>query len=136
MKDFLQITENDNIILALRNFKKSEIIHLNGKNIQIKEDISRGHKIAVKDIYENEDIIKYGYPIGHALGVIAPGEHVHTHNTKTNLSGTQEYQYMFKESQNLFKNENRTFQGYRREYGNVGIRNELWIVPTVGCVNG
>ncbi|NYE06421.1 altronate hydrolase [Bacillus niacini] len=136
MKDFLQITDNDNIILALRNFKKNETIHLNGKDIQIKEDISRGHKIAVKDIYENEDIIKYGYPIGHALGVITPGEHVHTHNTKTNLSGTQEYQYMFKESQNLYNNENRTFQGYRREDGNVGIRNELWIVPTVGCVNG
>jgi altronate hydrolase len=50
MKDFLQITENDNIILELRDFKKNETIHLNGKNIQIKKDISRGHKIAVKDI--------------------------------------------------------------------------------------
>jgi altronate hydrolase len=68
--------------------------------------------------------------------LIAPGEHVHTHNTKTNLSGTQEYQYEFKKSQNLFTNENRTFHGYRRDDGKVGIRNELWIVPTVGCVNG
>lgn len=80
--------------------------------------------------------MKYGFPIGHALEDIGVGEWVHTHNTKTNLSGTQEYSYKQKLTENPFENEQLTFKGYRRRNGLVGIRNELWIVPTVGCVNG
>lgn len=136
MKDFLQINENDNIILALRDLKRDEIININGENIQLKEDVNRGHKIALKEIRENEHVIKYGFPIGHAVKTVAPGEWVHSHNAKTNLSGTQEYQYSPKQTSNPYKAETRTFKGYRRENGSVGIRNELWIVPTVGCVNG
>jgi altronate hydrolase len=137
MKNFLKINEKDNIILALIDLKKDETLDVNGYTINVKEDIPRGHKIALKEIMKNESIIKYGFPIGHALTAIAPGEHVHTHNTKTNLSGTQDYQYTPKHSPNPYdKDEKRTFKGYRRENGNVGIRNELWIVPTVGCVNG
>ncbi|KQL41792.1 altronate hydrolase [Bacillus sp. FJAT-25509] len=136
MRDFLKIHGNDNIILALKDFKKDEQLNVNGVSIQIKEMIYRGHKVAIKEIVENEDIIKYGYPIGHALTRIATGELVHTHNTKTNLSGTEEYHYHPVQTTNPYKNENRTFRGYRRENGSIGIRNELWIVPTVGCVNG
>ena len=136
MKKYLQINENDNTILALRDLKKDEELSIDGKTIQLKQDIYRGHKIALKEIQEKEHVIKYGYPIGHALTTIAPGELVHTHNTKTNLSGTQDYRYTPKQTDLSYKNENRTFKGYVRENGNVGIRNELWIVPTVGCVNG
>ncbi|MFS0637653.1 altronate dehydratase family protein [Mesobacillus foraminis] len=136
MKAFLRINENDNIILALRDLEKGEILHIDGETVQLKEDIQRGHKIALTEINENDHIIKYGFPIGHALTSVSPGEHVHTHNTKTNLSGTQEYQYTPKHSANPYTNKNRTFKGYRRKNGKVGIRNELWIVPTVGCVNG
>ncbi|WP_053362948.1 altronate dehydratase family protein [Bacillus sp. FJAT-27251] len=136
MKDFLQIHENDNIILALRDINEGETLQINGSALKVKSDISRGHKMALTNIGENEDIIKYGYPIGHALTSIQPGEHVHTHNTKTNLSGTEEYTYAPKPSAVPYKNEQRTFKGYRRANGKVGIRNELWIVPTVGCVNG
>lgn len=94
----------------------------------------RGHKIALRDIKEGENIIKYGYPIGHALEDIKAGEHVHTHNIKTNLSGTLEYTYTPKlNPQKEVKS--RTFMGYVREDGSVGIRNEIWIVNTVGCVN-
>jgi altronate hydrolase len=136
MKNFLQINEKDNITLALRDLKKGEILEVNENSIQLKEDILCGHKVALKEIRENENIIKYGYPIGHALTTIGPGEHVHIHNTKTNLSGTQEYQYTPIETSNLYQDEKQTFKGFRRKNGKVGIRNELWIVPTVGCVNG
>lgn len=94
----------------------------------------RGHKIALCDIKCGEDIIKYGYPIGHAVCDIKNGDHIHTHNIKTNLSGTLEYSYHPTHNE-LPKQPKRTFMGYIRENGSVGIRNEIWIVNTVGCVN-
>ncbi len=93
-----------------------------------------GHKIATADIAAGENIIKYGYPIGHATVDIKSGEHVHTHNVATNLSGTLEYTYN-KKVHPLPTAPARTFMGYRRADGSVGIRNEIWIVNTVGCVN-
>ena len=93
-----------------------------------------GHKIAIRDIKTGEDVIKYGYPIGHATKDIPEGTHVHTHNIKTNLSGVLEYTYEPKKY-DLPAPEKRTFMGYRRENGAVGIRNEIWIINTVGCVN-
>ncbi len=98
-------------------------------------NLSDGHKYALRDIREGEDIIKYGNPIGHATCDIKAGEHVHTHNVKTNLSGNLEYTY----EPHFYKVEKaedeRYFMGYVRENGDVGIRNEIWIVNTVGCVN-
>lgn len=93
-----------------------------------------GHKIALADIKKGENVIKYGYPIGHATEDIKAGEHVHTHNVKTNLSGVLEYKYEPQRNE-IPKTEKRTFMGYRRPNGRVGIRNEIWIVNTVGCVN-
>ena len=93
-----------------------------------------GHKIALNDIKKGENIIKYGYPIGHATEDIKKGDHVHTHNIKTNLSGVLEYKYEPQRNE-MPKTEKRTFMGYRRADGKVGIRNEIWIVNTVGCVN-
>lgn len=94
----------------------------------------RGHKTALCDIKKGENIIKYGYPIGHATEDIKKGEHVHTHNLKTNLSGILEYRY---EPVKLEEPEKKhgTFMGYRRKNGEVGIRSEIWIINTVGCVN-
>lgn len=94
----------------------------------------RGHKIALRDIKKGEDIIKYGYKIGHATEDIKKGEHVHTHNIKTNLSGMLEYEYE-RTGYELKPQPKRTFMGYVRENGSVGIRNEIWIVNTVGCIN-
>lgn len=136
MKDIMQITEQDNIVLALRKLAKDEKIVVNGSEIVIKQEVDRGHKVALKDLKKGDHVMKYGFPIGHALEDIGVGEWVHTHNTKTNLSGTQEYSYKQKLTENPFENEQLTFKGYRRRNGLVGIRNELWIVPTVGCVNG
>ena len=98
-------------------------------------NLSDGHKYALRDIAEGENIIKYGNPIGHATCHIKAGEHVHTHNVKTNLSGNLEYVYEPVFHDIPAESGERTFMGYVRENGDVGIRNEIWIVNTVGCVN-
>ena len=94
-----------------------------------------GHKVALRDIKKGENIIKYGYPIGHALEDIKQGEHVHTHNIKTNLSGVLDYKYEPHLTPPPVSDEKLTFMGYVREDGTIGIRNEIWIVNTVGCIN-
>lgn len=101
--------------------------------VQLEGELS-GHKVALRDINKGENIIKYGYPIGYAISDIKQGEHIHTHNIKTNLSGVLKYEYK-PQKYEIPKTEQRTFMGYRRKDGKVGIRNEIWIVNTVGCVN-
>lgn len=98
-------------------------------------NLENGHKYALCDIKKGENIIKYGNPIGHATEDIKKGEHVHTHNVKTNLSGNLKYTYERVEFDVPYTDEGRTFMGYVRENGEVGIRNDVWIVNTVGCVN-
>ena len=101
-------------------------------------NVENGHKYARCDIRAGENIIKYGQPIGHAICDIKAGEHVHTHNIKTNLSGKIEYTYTPQISLRKTKKEETSstfFLGYIRENGDVGIRNDIWIVNTVGCVN-
>jgi len=98
-------------------------------------NLADGHKYALRDIKCGENIVKYGNPIGHATCDIKAGEHVHTHNTKTNLSGNLEYAYEPTFYDIPREDTSRTFMGYVRENGDVGIRNEIWIVNTVGCVN-
>lgn len=101
--------------------------------VQLEGELS-GHKVALRDINKGENIIKYGYPIGYAISDIKQGEHIHTHNIKTNLSGVLKYEYK-PQKYEIPKTAQRTFMGYRRKDGKVGIRNEIWIVNTVGCVN-
>ncbi len=136
MKTIIQININDNIVVALTDLSKSEVISIGNKEVTLKEDVKRGHKIAINDIKVNEDIIKYGFPIGHSIVDVYEGQWVHTHNIKTNLDGIKEYTFNKKLIENSFKNRDLTFNGYKRIDGSVGVRNELWIVPTVGCVNG
>ena len=108
------------------------IIH---KLDNVEVNLEDGHKYALRDIKAGENIIKYGNPIGHATVDIKAGEHVHTHNVKTNLSGNLEYTYNPTVTEYSPKNTDATFMGYLRENGEVGIRNDIWIVNTVGCVN-
>lgn len=102
-------------------------------NVEV--NLEDGHKYALHDIPSGENIIKYGNPIGHAIADIKKGEHVHTHNMKTNLSGNIEYKYEPEFTKIVPVENDVTFKGYVRENGDVGIRNEIWIVNTVGCVN-
>ena len=104
-------------------------------NVEIRED---GHKYALRDIAEGENIVKYGMPIGHATKPIAKGEHVHVHNVKTNLGEVLEYKYEPDEAAiNGWKTvePKETFLGYRHADGRIGIRNDIWVIPLVGCVN-
>ncbi|MBU5594483.1 altronate dehydratase family protein [Amphibacillus sp. MSJ-3] len=136
MRKFKQLHERDNVIVALMPLKQGEVLEVNDQSIKLIEDVPQGHKLAIQPIKEEDHVIKYGYPIGHAIAEIKVGQWVHTHNMKTNLSGIEDYQYNPKSVENPFDRDDRHFYGYKRKNGEVGIRNELWIVPTVGCVNG
>ena len=136
MKEFIKINECDNVIIALRDYKKDEVIDLEDEKITLLEDINRGHKIAIKNINKVENIVKYGLPIGYALEDIKVGNWVHTHNTKTNLKDLNTYSYTPKFTDRKLDLEDIKVNVYKRKNGDVGVRNELWIVPTVGCVNG
>lgn len=136
MTAILKIHPNDNVLVALQDFKAGEIVKIDEQELMLLNEIPRGHKIALCKIAQDENIIKYGAPIGHATRSIKPGEHVHTHNLKTNLAGELSYSYVPKFTENPYHNRGLTFKGYARSNGKTGIRNELWIVPTVGCVNG
>ena len=96
----------------------------------------RGHKVALRPIARGENVIKYGFPIGHATADIAQGEWVHSHNLATNLGDDLEYTYQPVDCKAAQAGAPPTVNGYLRADGRMGIRNELWIIPTVGCVNG
>ena len=125
------INSADNVAVALCDLKKGQT----EQGVTLAEDITKGHKFALRDIKRGENIIKYGTPIAHATEDISAGRHVHTHNVKTNLNENLEYIYDRVECA-LPEGRMRKVNVYRRKDGNVGIRNELWIIPTVGCVNG
>ena len=133
---YLKINPADSVVVCLQPKKQGEIITIDGKSVVLNQDTPAGHKVLIKDVREGEDIIKYGYPIGHARQDLKAGDWVNENNLKTNLSGTLEYTYNPVGEELDIKKENRTFKAYRRKNGDVGVRNEIWIVPTVGCVNG
>ena len=123
MKESIRINPADTVAVALQDLP----------------GIPAGHKFALRDIAAGEDIIKYGNPIGHALHAIRKGELVDHHNIATNLSGTLDYGDIRREreeSDSHSKFPSLTFPGYLRTDGRVGIRNDIWVIPTVGCVNG
>ena len=133
---YLKINPSDSVVVCLTEKKKGDIIDIEGQRITLNQDTPAGHKVLIKDVAEGENIIKYGYPIGHALKELKAGDWVNEQNLKTNLSGTLDYSYTPVNEELSIKNENRYFKGYIRPNGEVGVRNEIWIVPTVGCVNG
>ncbi len=133
---FIKINPADSVVVCLRPFAQGEQIEIDGQTVTIQQDTPMGHKVIINDTPAGTNIIKYGYPIGHALNDLKSGEWVNEHNLKTNLSGTLAYEYHPVNDPLKIANENKTFNGYVRQNGEVGIRNEIWIVPTVGCVNG
>lgn len=133
---YLKINPADSVVVCLQPKTKGEIINIDGKSITLNQDTPAGHKVLITDVSEGENIIKYGYPIGHARKNLKAGDWVNESNLKTNLSGTLEYSYNPVLEELSIKNEKRSFMAYQRPNGDVGIRNEIWIVPTVGCVNG
>lgn len=131
----LVINPSDSVAVAIERIKEGEALEVGASSIIALEDVERGHKIAIKDIKKGENVIKYGFPIGHATKDIRAGEWVHTHNLKTNLGEILEYEYHPQKIESRYERCDRTFMGYRRKDGKVGVRNEIWIIPTVSCVN-
>jgi len=130
----VRIHAGDMVAVALRPLKAGETVSLGDGAVTLAEDLPMGHKAALRTIRKGEAVIKYGFPIGEATEDIPAGAHVHTHNLRTLLSGEKEYGWhpAFPEQE---KRKPAVFQGYARKNGRPGIRNELWILPTVGCVN-
>lgn len=136
MNKTIQISPTDNVVVAIKDLEKGDKVQVHLDQITLKNDIPVGHKIALADLQAGELIIKYGFPIGRLKSDVAKGDLINENNIKTALNGVLEYSYQpkinFKKHQGL----DLTFKGYRRKNGEVGIRNEVWILPTVGCVNG
>jgi altronate hydrolase len=131
-----QISHHDNVAVAIEELVIGENYTVGAATVTPIATIPKGHKIALEDIPAGTNIVKYGFPIGHATEDIKKGEWVHSHNVKTNLGDILEYQYHPEGVENpVIKTIPATFQGFRRKNGRVGVRNEIWVIPTVGCVN-
>ena len=134
MNEIVRITERDTVAVALKPLQAGETVSFGTGDVTLCEDLPMGHKAALRDIRRGEPVVKYGFPIGEATEDIPAGAHVHTHNLRTLLSGEKKYSW----HPAFPKQEVKTpakFRGYERKNGRPGIRNELWILPTVGCVN-
>ncbi|MFT3828970.1 MAG: altronate dehydratase family protein [Opitutaceae bacterium] len=131
----LHIHPRDNVAVALAALPAGQTVAVAGRSVTLAAAIPTGHKFALTALPAGTHILKFGQPIGHATEAIPAGGWVHTHNVKTNLSGVLEYSYQPAIEQLAPIADGLTFDGYHRSDGEVGIRNELWILPTVGCVN-
>lgn len=132
MNKLFKINEKDNVAVALCDLKSG----YSESGVTLKSDVPFGHKVLLHDVPAGEEIIKYGYPIGRVTKALTAGEYVHSHNLITSL-GDWPVSYVYTGGSNTYSPEytDLTFLGYQRENGDVGIRNEIWIIPTVGCVN-
>lgn len=134
MQSFIKINPSDNVVVALQALSAGTVVEVGEDKVELIEDIISGHKFALHPIKKGEAITKYGFTIGNAKEDIKVGQWVHTHNIKTSLGEVIEYTYN-PIGRELEKTEAAYFNGFRRKNGKVGVRNELWIIPTVGCVN-
>ncbi|TCP21279.1 D-altronate dehydratase [Scopulibacillus darangshiensis] len=140
MSKVIQLHVNDDVAIALGDIQKGENIRMQAINnqmieINVLEDIPKGHKVSVRPVMEGEDVTKFGYSIGKAKENISEGAWVHTHNLKSGLKGILDYTYQPGREYHAESESKHTFQGYLRENGEAGIRNDIWIINTVGCIN-
>ena len=129
---YIKINPADNVAVALTDLFQGEVV----EGVTLRSDVPRGHKIALQPFRAGENVIKYGYPIGHVTRDALAGTVLDHSCIKTNLEGLLDYRYdpaLVPIPEAAVK---RTFKGFRRADGQVGVRNQLWIIPTVGCVNG
>lgn len=134
MQEFIKIHPQDNVAVALCPLPAGRTLTVDTQELVLAEDIPQGHKFALSEIAKGAQVVKYGSPIGFARESVAAGAWIHTHNLKTGLGDVLSYTYTPQFSP-LASSAPVTFQGYRRADGTVGVRNNIWIIPTVGCVN-
>lgn len=130
----LQLDPSDDVAVALTALAAGARAEADGRSIELRDDIPNGHKVALRDMAEGETVRKHGWPIGILTAGVAAGSHVHSHNLSTLLSGVEGYAYRRLAGEPLRCEAQPGFLGYRRADGRVGTRNEIWILPTVGCV--
>ena len=148
---YIKINPADNVAVALEDLSKGDVV----EGVTLSMDIPRGHKIVLSALKAGDNVIKYGYPIGHVTRDAAPGTMVDHSCIKTNLEGLLEYKYQPSFTEEDVPSRTKTFspknvekvlseagsgkicfRGFRRSDGQVGVRNQIWVIPTVGCVNG
>lgn len=134
MANFIKINENDNVAVALDVLPANTTVRVGDAEVTTTAEIPAGHKFALVDIAEGTPVVKYGFRIGNATSAVKKGDWIHTHNLKTGLGDLLDYSYEPELAEEKVT-EDVTFMGYNRENGKVGVRNEIWIIPTVGCVN-
>lgn len=133
---YLKINPADNVVVAISPLTEGEEITVDGVTLKTNSDVPAGHKVLLQDLKQGENIIKYGYPIGHAKMDLKQGDFINENQIKTNLDGLLDYTYNPVNVNLDIADRKLSFKGYRRKNGDVGVRNEIWIIPTVGCVNG
>ena len=137
--EIAQLHPRDTVAVALTALKAGNSVRLENEVLRIRQDIPAAHKVALRPIRAGEAVVKYGSPIGIAISAIEPGDWVHSHNLESSLRGLGKYRYRptaAESSVRGFPPCSGSFMGYERSDGRAGIRNELWILPTVGCANG
>lgn len=149
MQNFIKINGKDNVVVALNTIPAGEVIQVKlddetanrGESqskdilsVTVRQEIPAGHKLAIEDIEAGSNVVKYGYRIGRASQNIKTGDWIHTHNVATALGDLLEYNYEPELVEEVYT-EDATFMGFSRKNGSVGVRNEIWVIPTVGCVN-
>ena len=133
--DFIRINPSDNVAVALTDLRAGDAV----AGVVLRTDVPRGHKIVLSDLGAGENVVKYGFPIGHVTRAVQAGEMIDHTCIKTNLEGLLEYKYEpMSHKPDFVRGGGQTvfFKGFRRSDGQVGIRNQIWVIPTVGCVNG
>lgn len=135
MQDFIKINKDDNVAVALKPIAKGTTVNVAGTDVTTLEDVPQGHKFAIKPIKKGDAVIKYGFRIGYSQADVEVGGWIHTHNLRTALGELLDYTYNPEGHKDVEPTDEAYFEGYMRENGKVGVRNEVWIIPTVGCVN-
>ena len=135
MQDFIKINKDDNVAVALKPIAKGTTVNVAGTDVTTLEDVPQGHKFAIKPIKKGDAVIKYGFRIGYAQADVEVGGWIHTHNLRTALGELLDYTYNPEGHKDVEPTDEAYFEGYMIENGKVGVRNEVWIIPTVGCVN-
>ena len=136
MDRYIKINSADNVAVAVHPLFSGETVEIDGLRLTLSEDIPAGHKFALMDLHAGDNVIKYGFPIGHLTADAHAGSRIDHSKLRTNLEGLLDYTYSPALTEIPSAAHTMTFKGFRRSNGTVGIRNQIWIIPTVGCVNG